>query len=446
MKQTNILINLRPATLLAGLLLLLPVARSLADSTQYLYVSDLRSGLWKVSTADGSASFINAAGGGIGMTSDPDGNVYLAQPSGRIMKIDPDNNMTTHLSGLNSNPVYASGSAGWTASAPFGLTRDLFGNFYYTAYFLNDETGKSKDHNPKYFGGSFKIAPDNTITAWDNPLPYPYFMTSDQIGNIYLDGFGSGGILWQYDQSGAGSKTVRGTQRSCHGFTLDSQGNIYASCISYYGWVDSKNPSKVQSPNALWEIPVGGTEAILLDPTGFLGHPGAPVMDAAGNLYVADDHFNSLDPGSQQAGVIYKYSPPKDGGQWTKKVLVSGPELYDTISKQTKSFIQPFYMVITPAIPLPGQPTHVTQTSLSSTSASISWTPPSGTANVNGYHVFRATNADGPYSCLNLLALATRTTFTDVKRAAGTAYYYKVAAVNSAGTGDASNDSQLTKK
>jgi hypothetical protein len=94
-----------------------------------------------------------------------------------------------------------------------------------------------------------------------------------------------------------------------------------------------------------------------------------------------------------------------------------------------------------PPVP-PGPPTLNTATAGNAT-VSLSWSAPSsdGGAQITGYAVYRGT-ASG--SELFLANTGVTLTFNDTGVSNGTTYYYKVAAINSAGTGTQSNERSAT--
>src|SRR5207248_5678465 len=74
--------------------------------------------------------------------------------------------------------------------------------------------------------------------------------------------------------------------------------------------------------------------------------------------------------------------------------------------------------------------------------ATLNWTTPNdGGAAITGYNVYRAT-ASGAETLYRSLGVVN--TFTDTGLTNGTTYYYKVAAVNSVGTGTVSNEASAT--
>jgi fibronectin type 3 domain-containing protein len=78
-------------------------------------------------------------------------------------------------------------------------------------------------------------------------------------------------------------------------------------------------------------------------------------------------------------------------------------------------------------------------------SVSLTWTPPAsnGGAAITGYNVYRGTSAGGE-SATPIATNVTGTSFTDTGLINGTTYYYKVAAVNSAGVSPQSNEASAT--
>jgi len=77
--------------------------------------------------------------------------------------------------------------------------------------------------------------------------------------------------------------------------------------------------------------------------------------------------------------------------------------------------------------PVPGTPTEVNATAMSSNSIMVSWASVSGAAD---YYIYRSASASGVYS---YLGSSSSTAYSDTGLSANTAYYYKVSASNSFG-------------
>jgi hypothetical protein len=91
--------------------------------------------------------------------------------------------------------------------------------------------------------------------------------------------------------------------------------------------------------------------------------------------------------------------------------------------------------------PLPGAPTGLTATAVSGPEIDLAWTTASGT--VTSYDVYRGT-ASGGESTTAVATGVTATTYADMSLAAGTKYYYEVAAVNATGQGPDSAEASAT--
>ena len=78
-------------------------------------------------------------------------------------------------------------------------------------------------------------------------------------------------------------------------------------------------------------------------------------------------------------------------------------------------------------------------------SVSLTWVTPAsnGGAAITGYNVYRGTSAGGE-SATPVATGVTTTSFTDTGLVNGTTYYYRVAAVNSAGASPQSNEASAT--
>jgi hypothetical protein len=73
-------------------------------------------------------------------------------------------------------------------------------------------------------------------------------------------------------------------------------------------------------------------------------------------------------------------------------------------------------------------------------SVQLSWAAPSisGTSAITGYRIYRSASSAGPWAAVGAIG-GTTTAYKDTAVAGGTAYYYRVTAVNSGGEGAASN-------
>jgi hypothetical protein len=95
---------------------------------------------------------------------------------------------------------------------------------------------------------------------------------------------------------------------------------------------------------------------------------------------------------------------------------------------------------------VPSAPTGLTATASSSSAIGLSWstvTPPAN-CSISSYSVYRSTTTGFTPSSTNLVASAAGTTYSNTGLAASTTYYYKVEAVDAAGSSAASTQASAT--
>lgn len=88
----------------------------------------------------------------------------------------------------------------------------------------------------------------------------------------------------------------------------------------------------------------------------------------------------------------------------------------------------------------PSAPTGLSASAVSTSGIDLTWTSVTGAAS---YNVYRSTAADGTYAKINTSTVST-TSYSDTGLSAGTAYYYKVSAVNGTGESAASDYATAT--
>src|SRR2546425_401397 len=106
----------------------------------------------------------------------------------------------------------------------------------------------------------------------------------------------------------------------------------------------------------------------------------------------------------------------------------------------------PFRSSAAPLAVPPSPPRGLTATAASSSQISLSWTAPAdnGGSAVTGYKIERTTDGGTTWSILVANTGSTATTYSDTGLAHTTTHTYRVSAINSVGTGSASNSASAT--
>ena len=127
------------------------------------------------------------------------------------------------------------------------------------------------------------------------------------------------------------------------------------------------------------------------------------------------------------------------GPTYTDNTLVVGTTYNYQVSATNASGTGPFGTATVTTPRLPGVPRSLSNSA--GPLVTLNWLPPTGTVPVTGYAIERSTanNATGWAAATIIAVPATPTTYTDNSVVAGMTYYYRVRAVNQAGSGAVSN-------
>jgi sugar lactone lactonase YvrE len=239
--------------------------------------------------------------GPAGLAVDSLGNLYVADTNGgRIRKITPDGLVTT-LAGKSSDNFVDGTGADARFYHPWGITLDAAGNLYVT-------DANSGSYETKFQSRLRKVTPTGVVTTLVTGFNQPRGVAVDAAGNVYVSDDGS---IYKVSPSGSQTKLAGGMLGSSDGvgdaaqfsiwpgLAVDAAGNVYAA--------DSGNHTirKVTPDGTVTTIGGKADAAGSADGIGTaarFNEPTAVVVDAAGNLYVADGADNTLRKGTLIGG------------------------------------------------------------------------------------------------------------------------------------------------
>lgn len=248
------------------------------------------------------------------------GNVYLCEYAGKIRKVTPDGVITT-IAGTGSSGFSGDGGPALKAQfyGPYGIAVDSSGTIYVADTFNSRIRRITPDGIVTTIAGGGTTAKDG-IPATSYLLGYPTRIRLDAAGNIYFNNVSNDtdvtkSRILKIDPRGIITTIVGGGSDPSDGipavgagalptgFTLDASGNLYLSDF-FTSTVRKVNPSGIISTVAgtFGVSGYSGDGGPALKAKFLFGPYGALAIDAAGNLYVADDgngRIRRIDPNGQ---------------------------------------------------------------------------------------------------------------------------------------------------
>ena len=311
------------------------------DGAGNLYIADR--GNHRIRKVDAAGMISTVAGGGLGgdggaavaaqlnrptdVALDAAGNLYIADAGNRrIRKVDAAGVITT-VAGDGRRGSDGDGGPAVEAqlSSPYGVALDAAGNLYFSdsGYRPSDVSHRPRIRKVDAAGVITTVAGDGTAgfsgdggAAAAARLSFPYGVALDAAGNLYIADRGNSrirmvdtaGVITTVAGDGTrgfggdGGPAVEARLFSPYGVALDAAGNLYIADT----W--NHRIRKVDAAGVITTVAGDGMRGSDGDggpaTAARLGFPTGVALDAAGNLYIADQNDNSIRKVDSGTGVI----------------------------------------------------------------------------------------------------------------------------------------------
>jgi len=250
----------------------------------------------------------------VGVTADKSGNLWIADTGQQLIRKMAANGLITTVAGNGTNGYSGDGGAATNASLnnPTGVAVDAFGNLF-IADAGNGFIRKVDTHGviTTVVGGGNDF-PGNGEAATNVSLSNPQGVALDSFGNVFIADMGynviqrvdTQGLITivagngEYDYSGDGGAATNASLNNPSGVVVDAVGNLYIA--------DAGNGviRKVGTNGIITTFAGGGATSIWEDQgraatNASLSYPSGVAWDGAGNLFIADASY----------GLIYRVDP-----------------------------------------------------------------------------------------------------------------------------------------
>ena len=228
----------------------------------------------------------------------------------------------------------------------------------------------------------------------------------------------------------------------------NSWGNVSfgrAFKIRLSGTVEPSEPIPASTDATLSGLSVNdGTSDLTLTP-GFVSDTYVYAADVGNAVEEVTLSATVNDDGAEVSGVTLDGTAVADtdftDGITVPSLVVGDNMIVVTVTAEETSIILTYSITVTRATIAPGAPTDLTATAAGETRINLSWTAPTsdGGATISGYKVEVSLTGTSDWSDLVANTGATDTTYSHTGLSAGNTRHYRVKAINSAGTGSASD-------